>query len=1028
MMKKYFLGYLFFYLFFLPLSFGQKSISNVWQIQQLRQFHNTDAQLRPENFYLKKAVDFSLAKDSKMELSKTEFGFNGFEHLKYQQYHQGIPVFGATYVLHSKDGIVQNSNGYFRPNIETATTPNLSAEQALEIAIHEMAATSYIWEKEAPSKLSSMHKKPIPQLILIDPAYPKVSEETVLAYKIDLYSWVPLDKQQYFINAHNGQVITQLPLLAAHAVPATGDTRYYGTQDLIVDSIGPSEFYLRDLSRGQGIHTFDAQEMLFENNSSHWNLNNPAQDEVALDAHYCTEKNYDLLLQKFQWNGLDNQGGSMNTLVHLNNGAEIVNAYWDGTMALFGDGNCNHSPLTTLEIVGHEFTHGIIQHTSQLIYASESGAINESLADVFGKLLEHTEAPAHFNWDIGRSFKLHADDTPFRSMDDPKSLKNPAFYKGEFWVDGANVHTNSSIGNLWFYILSEGKTGVNENNETYDTEGIGIDKAADVVFLCNRSYLVPDSDYFAYYQTSILAAEELYGLGSTEVLAVKEAWKAVGLPYSNNKNLDLSISIPSPFEKIETCQFSGFTATQCVLTNLGTETYLPGNEDILKANFYDPIEPREIIIPLSSTLAPGESITFSFDTLISIDQKHLDTSYGFRLEIDGDEDEKNNSKYGRYVNYEFDNNALMVTFARVEFYDCLTENHKVTAFLKNQGCDTFPMNQTFQLVLEDSSHTVYWSETLSLDQALSPNRFRSIQRDISFIPEEGKSYFMALVVPNSPFSVENKAALDIWVPQEITIDYTDDFSTALSLEKNAQIYSRLDPPIFPFNNENYLVTSGQTTFLQTKSCFNPEENVEGNLSYPISGAFTFCVDFSATDYPLIEFDLIQFRNDNLAEPFEASSMMRVAWEGSEEGKQIIYGQPEGQLVPHKISLPPNFSGQLEIRFSNHTGRPMSVPDFLEYDVNLMDNLRFSNDPTVHQQELTEQPIQLFPNPVLDLLYIENGKNLRDLKILNTQGQVLYAESSFRGNSIDLSDLPNGYYWLSAKGKNQLRATLPFVKF
>ncbi len=1026
-MKKQFFLTLFLYLFFLPLSFGQKSVSTVWQQKQMRHFQNTDTQLSGENFFQKKAEVFNLAEASEMKQQQTAIGFNGIEHLKFQQYHQEIPVFGATYMLHSQNGIIKSSNGYFRPNIPTATSPSISAQEALQIAIHQMNAKVFIWEKEVPQPLSLLHQKPVPHLVWIDPAYPKKSEKTLLAYQVDLYSWKPLDKQRYFIDAQNGQVLAQLPLLPAHAVPATAETRYYGTQDIIVDSIAPTEFYLRDLSRGQGIQTFDAQVQVFENTSSHWDLKNPAQDEVALDAHYCAEKNYDLLLQKFQWNGINNQGGSMNSLVHLNDGAKIVNAFWDGSMALFGDGDCYHTPLTTLEIVGHEFTHGVIQHSSQLIYAGEPGAINESLADVFGKLLEYTEDPSNFNWSIGLSFNVYADDPPFRSMQDPKSLDNPAFYQGEFWVDGGGVHSNSGVGNHWFYLLSEGASGINENNEAYDITGIGIEKAADIVFLCNRSYLVPDSDYLDYMTLSTQAAEEIFGVGSTEVLSVKEAWKAVGLPIAIPDVFDLALSIPPEFERIEICQHSGFFPSQCILTNLGNESYTPTANDSLHARFLSTSGLKTISIPLTSELAPGAAITFSFDMLIYIDQEAINTTHNYSLSVNEDQNEDNNTVYGRFKNDVYTSNALAMVFATVDSYDCQNASHQVRSLIKNQGCETFEANQPFDLILQDSSEDIYWSKTITLGQEIPAGRFVDFQEAIPFTPEEGKDYFLTLDVPNNPLDITPKAVIVFWDPQTIAIDYQDDFTNSLKLDEKAQFQSNYSPPIYSINQEHYLMTSGVDSTFFRKPCFLPEGNLEGAFRHPISGIFTFCADFSEVDFPVVAFDLIQYRNTNMAEPFVASSMMKLSWDGMETGQQIIYGQEEGQVVAHEIPLPPNFNGQLEFKFSNFTGTQINAPDFLDYDLNLLDNLRFFNDPSLSFTTPPESLIQIFPNPVLDQLQITNADEIQELRILNTQGQIVYSDANFSGQSIDLSNLPNGYYWLSIWKEDRENLVLPFVK-
>ena len=142
-------------------------------------------------------------------------------------------------------------------------------------------------------------------------------------------------------------------------------------------------------------------EKYFVTIGKHWDLTNEDQNEIALDAHYSTTAFYDMMNERYGWSGIDGLGGELVSRVHVN-GKYYVNAYWDGNRANFGNGDCDrYAPLTTLAIVGHEFMHGVTDYTSDLVYRNESGALNESMSDIFGKALEYYEDPQNFNWILG---------------------------------------------------------------------------------------------------------------------------------------------------------------------------------------------------------------------------------------------------------------------------------------------------------------------------------------------------------------------------------------------------------------------------------------------------------------------------------------------------------------------------------------------------------------------------------------------------------------------------------------------------
>ena len=109
-------------------------------------------------------------------------------------------------------------------------------------------------------------------------------------------------------------------------MPSTAKTRYYGTKNIITDRIGARNFKLHDPTRGEGITVFRTDLNNFTNTSSSWDLTNSSQDEVALDAHYCSQEYYDMMKGAFEWEGLDGAGKALNVLVH-NNGAGEGNAF-----------------------------------------------------------------------------------------------------------------------------------------------------------------------------------------------------------------------------------------------------------------------------------------------------------------------------------------------------------------------------------------------------------------------------------------------------------------------------------------------------------------------------------------------------------------------------------------------------------------------------------------------------------------------------------------------------------------------------
>ncbi len=267
------------------------------------------------------------------------------------------------------------------------------------------------------------------------------------------------------------------------------------------------------------------------NNGSY---NNSLKGRAELDVHWAMEKTYDFYLTQLNRNSFDNAGGLIKNYVHYDQSYD--NAFWNGNAMSYGNGSGNpFSPLVSIDVVGHEFSHAVIQYTANLVYQGESGALNESFADIFGTAIEFYGASSP-NWTIGENCVVVS---PYylRSMSNPNSgiEGRTDTYEGTYWSDpnsvndNGGVHTNSGVQNYWFYLLCQGGSGTNDIGNLYSVNGIGMTDATKIVYRNLAYYLTSNSNYLSAYLGSLQAAQDLYGNPSTQYMAVRAAWYAVGI-------------------------------------------------------------------------------------------------------------------------------------------------------------------------------------------------------------------------------------------------------------------------------------------------------------------------------------------------------------------------------------------------------------------------------------------------------------------------------------------------------------------
>jgi Zn-dependent metalloprotease len=326
--------------------------------------------------------------------------------------------------------------------------------------------------------------------------------------------------------------------------PPTGkgdDTSLYsGTVDLSTKKNADGTYSLEDGTRGKGVVTQDAQNkqrpsgpVAIKDDDNVWGeADDPARNRAAVDAHYGAQMTYDMYKNILGRDSLDGKGEKLVSNIHI--GTNYVNAFWDGNQMNYGDGDGKTAgPLTTLDIAGHEITHGLTERTAGLIYRGESGGLNEAFSDIMGTGVEwyasQQNAAVKFDWAVGEDAWTPTNGNPndaLRYMDDP-TKDNYSVDHYSNYPKQTEVHGSSGIANNAFYLLANG--GTNRTSKQTVENGIGIEKGLKIYGRALEHYMTPSTTFAQAREATIKAATDLYGAGSTEVAKVKESWAAVGV-------------------------------------------------------------------------------------------------------------------------------------------------------------------------------------------------------------------------------------------------------------------------------------------------------------------------------------------------------------------------------------------------------------------------------------------------------------------------------------------------------------------
>jgi thermolysin len=463
----------------------------------------------------------------------------GYEHTRFQQTVRGVPVEGGDAIVHyDARGALQAITDDFRQGLKVDTVAKLSESEAVSKAVN--AYGGYDLLTAAPESKLLVKR--------MDDGTDR------LVYKVQLRredGSHHTDMPVYYVDAHSGEIVGQFSNL--QTATGTGQSLYSGSRSLTTYLSGTT-YYLEDTGRKMG--TFDMRNgttsaYRFTDTDNAWGTGTTANAQsAAVDAHFGAQMTYDYYFNTHGRKGVDGNGGPggytsidgvtklLSSRVHYS--SKYNNAFWNGTYMTYGDGDgTTFSPLVTLDICGHEMTHGVTERTAGLVYSNESGALNESMSDVFGAMVERYALGESANtWKIGEGAYTPATaGDALRYMDNPHAKAggtyttddDPDHYAERYTgtADNGGVHINSGIGNKAFYLVAKGGT---HHRSGVTVTGIGADAAAKIWYKALTTYMTSSTNFAGARAATLNAAAALYGSGSANYNAVASAWTAVGVP------------------------------------------------------------------------------------------------------------------------------------------------------------------------------------------------------------------------------------------------------------------------------------------------------------------------------------------------------------------------------------------------------------------------------------------------------------------------------------------------------------------
>lgn len=458
--------------------------------------------------------------DDELRLNHRETDKLGRTVLRFSQFYRGLEVWPGEIGVHSDAaGAIDLVHTTTVPTPEgMAVTPRVTAEQATQ-----RARTS------VPGGMNGTTTDP--KLLI----YAPLDQAAKLAWKLELS--FGLDQHwQVVVDAQTGNNLKAVNMCMCANVPGSGVDLLGITRPLNVDQQG-SLYYMRNLSKPMFNATttngvIEIRDQRNATNGVYHNVSanpNVWTNADAVSAAFNFSEVYDYYNERHGRNSYDGSGGSLRAIVRIGG---LANAFWSHDHKLMGFGDADRYPAS-LDVTGHEVTHGVISSTGTngvLDYENQSGALNESFADIFGEMIEARSNGGLPDWLIGSVLtqtlrnmsnppaRLTAAGFPYPNKMSELLAPTDSRLNGFVSRDKGGVHINSSIINRAYYLIASGLNG-----------SIGIPDSEAVFYRCLTTKFLPQSQFIDARLGCIASAEELFGVGSRQALKVAEGFDAIEL-------------------------------------------------------------------------------------------------------------------------------------------------------------------------------------------------------------------------------------------------------------------------------------------------------------------------------------------------------------------------------------------------------------------------------------------------------------------------------------------------------------------
>ncbi|WP_328958119.1 M28 family peptidase [Kitasatospora purpeofusca] len=433
----------------------------------------------------------------------------GLYSVAYERTYKGLPVVGGdAVVIADGQGRVHGSQSANTGAIGVPTTALISAANA---------------ERTARTKLATVDGVQSRRLVVrVKDGAGRLAWETVLTGRT---ASAP-STLHVFVDARNGEVVDSYDDVRAGTI----NSKWNGPAPVTISTTGSGSSYsLRDPGR-PGLSCADnATGQVFSKSSDSWGNGSPTSKETGCgDVMFAAQKEWDMLKDWLGRNGHNGTGGSWPVKVGLND----VNAYWDGSSVSIGHNNANEW-ISSIDVVGHEFGHGIDQYTPG--GANNENGLGEGTGDIFGALTEaYANQPSPYDnpdYTVGEMINL-VGRGPIRNMANPSLVNgDPNCYSSS--IPSTEVHAAAGPLNHWFYLLAEGSNpgGGKPTSPTCNSStvtGVGI-KDAGRVFYGGMLLKTSGMTYKRYRTTTLTAAKSL-DPSCNLFNRTKAAWDAVSVP------------------------------------------------------------------------------------------------------------------------------------------------------------------------------------------------------------------------------------------------------------------------------------------------------------------------------------------------------------------------------------------------------------------------------------------------------------------------------------------------------------------